>query len=122
MSDDDQTRDEIEETVNDEPVQEPVQEEEIKPVKAKFQAKAQAKPKIKIIKEPVEPVESVEPVEPEPVIKEEKLKNSDKLKKTVNCPDCNLSMTQHTLKYIYTKNFFVKGRFEKKLNNNLKSM
>ena len=56
MSDDDQTRDEIEEIVNDEPVQEPVQEEEIKPVKSKSKAKAKAKPKIKITKEPIEPI------------------------------------------------------------------
>ena len=39
MSDDDQTRDDIEEIVNDEPVQEPVQEEEIKPVNTKSKAK-----------------------------------------------------------------------------------
>ena len=32
MSDDDKTRDEIEETINDEPGQEPAQEEETKPV------------------------------------------------------------------------------------------
>ena len=44
---DDETRDEIEEIVNDEPVQEAAQEEEIKPVKAKPKANAKAKPKIK---------------------------------------------------------------------------
>ena len=65
MSNDDQTRDEIEEIVNDEPVQETVTEEEIKPVKTKPKAKAKAKPTIKITKEPIE---SVEPVEPEPVV------------------------------------------------------
>ena len=98
MSDDDQTRDETEEIVNDEPVQETaietIIEEEAKPVKAKSKAKAKAQPKIKITKEPVEPAE---PVEPDPVVVvEEKLKN-DKLKELVDCTDCGLSMTQHTL-------------------------
>ena len=51
--DEEQTRDEIEEIINDEPVQEPVQEEEVKPVKAKSKAKAKAN--IKITQEPVEP-------------------------------------------------------------------
>ena len=55
---DDETREEIEEIVNDEPpVQEAViettLEEEAKPVKAKPQAKT--KPKIKITKEPIKP-------------------------------------------------------------------
>ena len=61
MSDDGQTRDEIEEIVNEEPVQEPVQEavqeeeeHKAKPVKAKPKAKAKAKPNIKTTKEPVE--------------------------------------------------------------------
>ena len=95
---DDETRDEIEEIVNDGPVQEPVQrfvqEEEVKPVKAKSKAKAKAKPKIKITKQPVEPVTSVEPVEPESsVAVEETPKNNDKLKKLFNSPDCNLNMT-----------------------------
>ena len=65
-SNEEQTRDEIEEIVNDEPpVQEHVQEailemsleEEAKPVKAKPKAKTKAKPKIKMTKEPVEPIE-----------------------------------------------------------------
>ena len=61
-SDEEQTRDGIEEIDNNEPpVQEPVQEaisetilEEFKPVKAK--PKAKAKPKIKITKESIEPI------------------------------------------------------------------
>ena len=73
MSDDERTRDEIENIVNDKPVQGPVQEAvietiievEAKPVKAKPKAKAKAKLKTKITKEPVE---SVEPAEPEPVV------------------------------------------------------
>ena len=57
MSDDEQTRDEIEYIFNEElvqePVQEAVQEEEehkAKPLKAKPKAKAKAKPKTKITK------------------------------------------------------------------------
>ena len=49
MSDEERTRDDIEEIVNDEPVQEAAIEtiiEEVKPVKAKSIAKAKAKPKI----------------------------------------------------------------------------
>ena len=109
MSDDDQTRDEIEEIVNDEPVQEAVvetiMEEGIKPVKAKPKAKAKAKPKIKITKEPVEQIKEEEP---EPVVDGKTLKN-DKLKELVNCPDCGLSMTQHTLKYIHKKRILQRG-------------
>ena len=69
--DEEQTRDEIEEIVNDEPpVHEPVQEairetilEEVKPVaKAKPKAK---QPKIKITKEPVEPIKEEVIKEPE---------------------------------------------------------
>ena len=105
MSDDDQTRDEIEEVVNDEPVQEPVQEEDIKSLKTKSKAKAKATPKIKITKEPVEPSREVIEEKPEPVIKGEKPKNNDELKEMVNCPDCSLSMTRHTLKYIHNKDY-----------------
>ena len=56
MTDEEQTRDEIEYIVNDEPVQEVVIEkviEEVKPV-GKAKPKAKAKPKIKITKQPVE--------------------------------------------------------------------
>ena len=108
MTDDEQTRDDIEEIVNDEPpVQEPVQEtiietmlEEVKPV-PKANSKAKATPTIKITKETVEPVESVEPVEPEPIV-EEQHKN-DRLKEHANSPDCNMLMSQHTLKHIHKK-------------------
>ena len=33
----------------------------------------------------------------------------DKLKKIVQCPDCGLSMTQHTLKYIHKRRGFCKA-------------
>ena len=104
MSDEEQARDEIEEiAINDEPVdsvQETVIEEEAKPVKAKPEAKAQ--PKTKITKEPIEPIEHIKEEEHEPIV-EEKPKKINKNKQTVKCPDCNLSMTQHTLKYIHEK-------------------
>ena len=111
---DGETREEIEEIVNDEPpVQEPVQEavietileEEAKPVKAK--PKAKAKPKIKITEEPVEPIkEEIIKEEPEPIIEvEENPKWIDKNRQMVNCPDYNLSMTQHTLKYTHKKRY-----------------
>ena len=98
MSDDGQTRDEIEEIVNAEPVQGAVIEtiviEETKTVKAKPKAKAKAKPKVKITKEPVEPIQQEEP---EPVVVvEENLKIIHL--ELVNCPDCNLLMTVHTLR------------------------
>ena len=85
--DEEQTRDEIEEIVNDEPpVQEPVQgavietilEEETKPVKAKPKAKAKEKPKIKITKEPVEHIKEEIIKEPEA---EEKPKNKKQIKR-----------------------------------------
>ena len=110
---DDETRNEIEEIVNDEPgqepVQEPVQEEEVKPVKAKSIAKAKAKPNIKITKEPVETIVEETIIE-EPI--EEKPKNNNKLKELVRCPACNLSVTVHTLKYIKNEDF-AKGHFKK---------
>ena len=37
----------------------------------------------------------------------------------VNCPDCNLSMTQHTLKYIHKKEDIVEEHFKKKLKKQL---
>ena len=126
-SDEEQTRDEIEEIVNDEPaVQEPVQEavietmleeEEAKPVKAKPKAK---KPKTKITKEPVEPIKDNIIKEPGPITEvEEKPKKIYKNKQMVNCQDCNLKMTQHTLKYIRKKEDIVKEHFKKKLKNKL---
>ena len=38
----------------------------------------------------------------------------------VNCPDCNLSMTQHTLTYVHKQNDIAKELFEnlKQTNNN----
>ena len=80
--------------------------EEIKP-KAKPKSKSRAKPKVKIVKE------SVEPIVEEPVVEEtkieEKPKKIDKLKEIVKCPDCNLEMTQHTLKYIHKRRGFCKA-------------
>ena len=78
--DEEQTRDEIEEIVNVEPVQEPAQEavvetilEEAKQVKTKAKAKAKAKPKTKITKEPVEPIKEYPLKEKhEPIIEVEK--------------------------------------------------
>ena len=77
MPDDEQTRDEIEEIVNEGPVQEAVMEtvteEEVKPAKAKSNAKSKANPKTKIAIEPVEPTKEEEPIkkeEPEPVVEE----------------------------------------------------
>jgi len=102
-----ETRDEIidiinneEEIVKEEIKEEPVKEEVIKP-KAKPRA-SRAKPKVKIVKESVEPIvkESViEKPEPKP----------DKLKSIVQCPDCLLSMTVHTLKYIHKRRGFCKA-------------
>ena len=120
MTDEEKTREQIEEIVNniDEPVkeepvkEEPVKEEPVKeePVKEEAKPKAKprasrAKPKVKIVKEPV--VEVVEE-KPEPVV-EEKPKKIDKLKTIVQCPDCGLSMTQHTLLYIHKRRGFCKA-------------
>ena len=108
------SREEIEEIVNNNaetPVEEPIKEEvkeevkeEIKP-KAKAKTKAKAKPKVKIVKEPVEAVveETVEEVVEEPP------KKIDKLKEIVKCPDCNMDMTVHTLKYIHKRRGFCKA-------------
>ena len=102
MTDEEKTREQIEEivnnnneeTVNDEPVKEEIKEEAIKP-KAKAKSRAKAK-QVKIVKEPVEQVVE-EPVD------EEKPKKIDKLKEIVKCPDCNMDMTVHTLKYIHKR-------------------
>ena len=109
-----ETRDDIidivnnnEETVNEEPVKEEIKEEvkeEIKP-KAKPRA-SRAKPKVKIVKEPV--VEE-KPKEPVVEVVEEKPKKIDKLKEIVKCPDCNMDMTVHTLKYIHKRRGFCKA-------------
>ena len=109
-----ESREQIEEIINnEEPVKEAVietiiEEEEIKP-KPKPKTKSRAKPKITITKEPVE--EAIQKVEEEPVVEEkpEPLKQVDKLKEIVKCPDCNMGMTQHTLKYIHERRGFCKA-------------
>ena len=99
-----ETREQIEEIVNtEETVKEAVIEpiiEEKEEVKPKPKPKARAKPKVKIVKEPV--VEVVEVVEEKPLKK-------DKLKEIVKCPDCNMDMTVHTLKYIHKRRGFCKA-------------
>ena len=79
---------------------EPIIEEEEEEVKPKPKPKTRAKAKIKIVKEPV--VEVVEVVE-------EKPKKIDKLKEIVKCPDCNMDMTVHTLKYIHKRRGFLQS-------------
>ena len=78
MSNEEQIRDDIEKTDNDEPV-EPVQEtiieQEFQPVKTNIKVKAT--PNIKITKDPVEPItEEPEPIKEkyEPVVEEQFLK------------------------------------------------
>ena len=98
-----ETRDEIIDIINnEEPVKEEVKEEIKEEAKPKAKSKPRAKPKIKIVKEPV--VEE----KPEPVV-EDKPKKIDKLKAIVQCPDCGLSMTQHTLLYIHKRRGFCKA-------------
>ena len=117
MSGDERTRDEIEEIVNDEPVQEAVQESVQEAV---IEPKAKAKPKIKITKQAVEPVESVEPVEPDSLVaNEEPPKNICENRQMVNCPDCNILLTQHTLGCTHKKEDIAKEHPKKKLNNKL---
>jgi len=98
-----ETRDEIIDIVNnEEPIIEVIINEEVKP---KSKPKSRAKPKVKITKEPVEPIvveeAIVEVVEPP--------KKLDKLKEIVECPDCNMKMTVHTLKYIHKRRGFCKA-------------
>ena len=102
-----------EEPVKEEPIKEEVKEtileEEIKP-KAKPKSKSRAKPKIKIVKESVEPVEPIVEEKPEPVVEEKPAPvKVDKLKQIVKCPDCHMDMTQHTLKYIHKRRGFCKA-------------
>ena len=121
---DEETRDDSidivnnEETVKEEIKEEnPIEEvkEEIKP-KAKPRA-SRAKPKqIKIVKESVEKPEPVvveeKPKEPVVEVVEEKPKEPvkvDKLKQIVQCPDCKMQMTVHTLKYIHKRRGFCKA-------------
>ena len=54
---------------------------------------------------PVEPI--VETVEP--VVEEKPKLYIYILKEIVKCPDCNLEMTQHTLKYIHKQRGFCKA-------------
>ena len=90
---------------------ETILEEEAKQVKA--QPKAKAKPKSNTTKEPV-----IKEEEPEPIIEVEETPIYIN-KQMVNCTDCNLSMTQHTLTYIHKAEDVVKEHFKKKLKNNL---
>jgi len=111
-----ETRDEIEAIVNndeivnedvkEEIVKEEIKEEIVKEIKPK--AKRASRAKVKIVKESVEPVEPVIEKPVEPVI-EEKPKKIDKLKEIVACPDCNMDMTVHTLKYIHKRRGFCKA-------------
>ena len=104
-----ETREQIEEIINNveepakeepinEEIKEEIKEEELKP-KAKPKSKSRAKPKIKITKQPVEPIVEEEPT---PV-------KVDKLKQVVKCPDCDMGMTVHTLKYIHKRRGFCKA-------------
>ena len=65
------------------------------------------------MKESVEPVEPVVEEKPkEPVVEVVEVKPEpkvDKLKTIVQCPDCMLFMTQHTLKYIHKRRGFCKA-------------
>ena len=101
-----ESREEIEDIINNE---ESVKQEP----KPKAKAKSSAKPKIKIVKESVEPVEPViEEAIVEVVERAEatpRPKKVDKLKEIVKCPDCNMDMTVHTLKYIHKRRGFCKA-------------
>ena len=107
-------RDKVPSSPINEEIKEEIKEEEIKP-KAKPKSKSRAKPKIKIVKESVEPVEiagvSQDPPDgrgkapSSPIVDEkpEPHKKVDKLKEIVKCPDCSQEMTQHTLTYIHKR-------------------
>ena len=90
--------------------EEEIKEEEIKP-KPKPKSKPRAKPNIKIVKESVEPVEPIfeEIIEPIVIEKPEPPKKIYKLNKIVQCTDCGLSRTQHTLLYIHKRRGFCKA-------------
>ena len=97
-----------EEPVKEEPINEEIKEKEIPKPKAKPKVKSRAKPKIKITKEPVE--EAIQTSEEQPIIEEQPAPvKVDKLKQIVKCPDCNMDMTQHTLKYIHKRRGFCKA-------------
>ena len=79
-------------------------------------SKNRAKPKIKIVKESVEPVEPIvveeQPVEPiveKPVEEQPPPVKVDRLKEIDKCLDCTMSMTQHTPKYIHKRTGFCKA-------------
>ena len=96
-----------EEPVKEEPSNEEIKEEEIKP-KAKPKAKSRAKPKqIKITKESIEPVEPIVEEAPQPIVEEPPTKVY-KLKQIVQCPDCKMDMTVHTLNTFINDEDFVK--------------
>ena len=109
-----ESREQIEEIINnpeltpaeDEIEQEEVKQEEEEKPKPKSKAKSKAKPKIKITKESVQPIEEEPVVEVEP----EQPKQIDKSRQMVKCPDCDLEMTQHTLKYIHKRRGFCKAK------------
>jgi hypothetical protein len=128
MTDEEKTREQIIDIVNnEEPVKEEIKEEvkeivkedvkeeivkeEIKQEEIKPKAKRASRAKVKIIKESVvaEPVvEVVEEKPVEPVI-EEKPKKVDRYKELVSCPDCHMKLTVHTLKYIHKRRGFCKA-------------
>ena len=128
-----ETREKIEEIVNnEEPIQEEVKQEEVlavaapcqeeaieKEVKPKPKANSKDKPKVKITKQPVEPAPAPAQIEEESIVEEPTSASQapvkvDKLKQIVKCPDCNLEMTQHTLKYIHKRRGFCKAEAPKK--------
>ena len=106
-----ESRDDVIEILNnEEPVKEAaiepiiVEEEEVKPKPKPKASRVRAKPTIKTTKEPVEVV-----VE-EPVVEEKPAPvKVDQLKQIAKCPDCNMDMTQHTLKYIHKRRGFCKA-------------
>ena len=64
---------------------------------------------MKITKQPVESVETIK-IEEEPIVEEEPAPvKIDKLKQIVKCPDCNMGMTAHTLRYIHKRRGFCKA-------------
>ena len=113
MTDEEKTREQIIDIVNNEEeiVKEEIVKEEIvkqEEVKPKAKRASRAKLKVKIVKESVEPIVVEEPVEVEKPVEKPEPK-VDKLKSIVQCPDCLLSMTVHTLKYIHKRRGFCKA-------------
>ena len=78
-------------------------------------SKAKTKAKIQLTKEPVEVI--IEELEP---VVEDRPKKVDKDKQMVQCPDCNLLMTQHTLKYIHKQRGHCKRVQESKAEEEVK--